>query len=215
MSQIKFNGLLVIIMNSIIDKALITGVERLSGWVNLLDEINVYPVADGDTGRNLIISLSPLLHQHNDREKKIQSLLLAARGNSGNIAARFLSGLLTAHNSEILPVAAELGRDYAWDAVKKPPHGSYANPFPFIYFTGWDAKWYNAMEHRRPPEAMFIVLPKRGFEPTLGPRKAERKMDLNGQWMDGGGWEVAFGKGSGGTRTVFGPIPIPEGEFKW
>ena len=75
-------------------KALITGVERISAWVDLLDQINVFPIADGDTGRNLKISLSPLRQVEKEIEKKTQALLLSARGNSGNIAAQFFSGFL-------------------------------------------------------------------------------------------------------------------------
>ena len=40
--------------------AFITGYERLTPWADLLDQINVFPVPDGDTGRNLMISLAPL-----------------------------------------------------------------------------------------------------------------------------------------------------------
>ena len=116
-------------MNDIIDKALISGVERLSGWANLLDEINVYPVADGDTGRNLIISLAPLLQPYENHEKRIQSLLLAARGNSGNIAVKFLSGFITGATSANIQEAAKIGRDYAWDAVKEPQQGTMLTLF--------------------------------------------------------------------------------------
>ena len=35
-------------------KAHIAGVERIAAWSDVLDVINVFPVADGDTGRNLI-----------------------------------------------------------------------------------------------------------------------------------------------------------------
>ena len=40
--------------------ALAAGCERVAAWSDLLDAINVFPVADGDTGRNLRISLGPL-----------------------------------------------------------------------------------------------------------------------------------------------------------
>jgi len=40
--------------------AFVSGIERLSAWADLLDQINVFPVADSDTGRNLVMSLSPL-----------------------------------------------------------------------------------------------------------------------------------------------------------
>ena len=80
-------------------QALIAGVERVTAWADLLDEINVFPVADGDTGRNLVVSLSPLRRIALGREQIIRELLLSARGNSGNIAARFFSGLLMADAS--------------------------------------------------------------------------------------------------------------------
>jgi len=33
------------------------GYERIVAWADVLDRINVYPVPDGDTGRNLVITL--------------------------------------------------------------------------------------------------------------------------------------------------------------
>ena len=64
----------------------------MSAWrpgADLLDDINLYPVADADTGRNLRISLAPLkTPDHNDTAKR---LLLSATGNSGNIAGAFFS----------------------------------------------------------------------------------------------------------------------------
>jgi DegV family protein with EDD domain len=86
-------------------------------------------VADGDTGRNLITSLVPLRHPDKDRENTIRRLLFSARGNSGNIAARFLSGLLTADSMDILPQAARLGRDRAWKAINNPVPGTMLNVF--------------------------------------------------------------------------------------
>ena len=38
-------------------KALAAGYERIVAWADILDRINVYPVPDGDTGRNLVITL--------------------------------------------------------------------------------------------------------------------------------------------------------------
>lgn len=105
-------------------KAHIAGVERVAAWSDVLDEINVFPIADGDTGRNLIISLTPLRYLQEDYENTIDKLLLSARGNSGNIAARFFSEFLTAESYEQLPVAARAGRDQAWQAVDHPVPGT-------------------------------------------------------------------------------------------
>ena len=101
-------------------QALMTGFERVAAWADLLDEINVFPVADGDTGRNLVVSLSPLRRIALGRERIVRELLLSARGNSGNIAARFFSGLLMADSLEDLAGAVRQGRDRAWQAVNDP-----------------------------------------------------------------------------------------------
>ncbi len=105
-------------------KAHIAGVERIAAWSDVLDDINVFPVADGDTGRNLITSLTPLRYLEKNLEDTIHKLLLSARGNSGNIAAQFFSGFLTADSYENLHQAARSGRDQAWLAVSKPIPGT-------------------------------------------------------------------------------------------
>ncbi|MFO7560795.1 MAG: DegV family protein [Desulfobacterales bacterium] len=110
-------------------KAFVSGVERIAAWADLLDAINVFPVADGDTGRNLIISLTPLRTLDHHSEKTIKKLLLSARGNSGIIAARFFSGFLTADSLEKIPQAAKLGRDLAWKAVRDPQKGTMLTVF--------------------------------------------------------------------------------------
>lgn len=116
-------------MEETLQTAYILGIERVKAWSNLLDDINVFPIADGDTGRNLISSLTPLRHLNGDREDTIRRLLMAARGNSGNIASRFFSGLLTADSMEKLPQAARDGRDSAWLAVHDPVPGTMLTVF--------------------------------------------------------------------------------------
>ena len=110
-------------------QAFISGVERVAAWSDILDEINVFPVADGDTGRNLVISMTPLRQLNKDPENTINRLLLSARGNSGNIAAQFFSGLLKADSFADLPDAVESGRDRAWQAVNKPVAGTMLTVF--------------------------------------------------------------------------------------
>ena len=105
------------------------GVERLAAWSDVLDSINVFPVADGDTGRNLRISLTPLRFPSKDGEEAIHKLLLSARGNSGNIAVRFLSEFLMADSIELLPGAAKSGRNQAWQAVCDPKPGTMLTVF--------------------------------------------------------------------------------------
>ena len=105
-------------------KALITGVERVAAWSDVLDDINVFPVADGDTGRNLIASLTPLRYLEENREDTTYSLLVSARGNSGNIAAQFFSGVLGADSYATLFQAVLSGREKAFKAVSQPVDGT-------------------------------------------------------------------------------------------
>lgn len=111
-------------MRKELNNAILTGTESVSAWSDILDSINVFPVADGDTGRNLSISLAPLRKIDDDVTKTIKQLLFSARGNSGNIAALFFSGLLTADSIDQLPQAIRLGRDRALNALAKPVKGT-------------------------------------------------------------------------------------------
>jgi DegV family protein with EDD domain len=116
-------------MEPLFIQALIAGVERVTAWADLLDDINVFPIADGDTGRNLVVSLSPLRRIALGREKIIRELLLSARGNSGNIAARFFSGFLMADAVRDLAGPIREGRDRAWQAVSHPKPGTMLTVF--------------------------------------------------------------------------------------
>jgi len=107
-----------------ISRAFVAGLERVTAWSDLLDQINVYPVADCDTGRNLVVSLSPLRHMDENPESLIRKLMLSACGNSGNIAASFLSGFLTLNSRVDLSRAARLGREYAWKAIRDSKPGT-------------------------------------------------------------------------------------------
>jgi uncharacterized protein len=128
-------------------EALIAGVERVTAWADLLDEINVFPVADGDTGRNLVVSLAPLRRIARGREATVRELLLSARGNSGNIAARFFSGLLMTDALEGLADAIRQGRDRAWQAVHDPRPGTMLTVFDALAAAvqekpaAYDAAW--------------------------------------------------------------------------
>ena len=66
--------------------ALAAGYEAVVAWAEVLDRINVFPVPDGDTGRNLVLSLAPLREAGTGLPAVRERLLLSARGNSGNIA---------------------------------------------------------------------------------------------------------------------------------
>ncbi|MFZ7126075.1 MAG: DegV family protein [Desulfobacterales bacterium] len=115
-------------MDSEIRTALEGGYTRMAAWSDLLDEINVFPVADGDTGRNLRVSLAPLINPENPNDIG-RILVQSATGNSGNIAAAFLSRFAAAETPRKLPEAARAGSLAAWQALAAPKSGTMLTVF--------------------------------------------------------------------------------------
>jgi len=111
-------------MDPLLQGAFATGYERLAAWADLLDEINVYPIADADTGRNLMISLAPLHRMDGSAETTVRKLLLSATGNSGNIASGFFAGFVAENPSKDIYQATRVGRDRAWQAIADPKPGT-------------------------------------------------------------------------------------------
>ncbi len=111
------------------EQAFATGYASLAVWSDLLDRINVFPVADGDTGTNLRISLASLRDLESDRASVIEQLGRSAVGNSGNIAAAFFREFVQAQSPKELAAQAMLGRDRAWRAVAGPRRGTMLSVF--------------------------------------------------------------------------------------
>jgi DegV family protein with EDD domain len=116
-------------MHETLVSALAAGYEKIVAWADILDRINVYPVPDGDTGRNLVISLNALRNSWQDEKKLGREILLTARGNSGNIVARFLAGFVGCENLFSLPASVQSGRDLAYKAVPDPQPGTMLSFF--------------------------------------------------------------------------------------
>ena len=104
--------------------ALAAGCACTSAWAEVLDRINVFPVPDGDTGRNLVLSLSPLRDQAASDAAIAERLLLSARGNSGNIACAFVRALLVGSSGESLAARCARGAERARTAVAVPQPGT-------------------------------------------------------------------------------------------
>ena len=104
-----------------------------------IDGLNVYPVPDGDTGMNLVLTLRALVEeldatqpteQASLRRDFARALLMRARGTSGVILSQIVRGAV-----EAAPVSGRLGgralalmlersRDAAYSAVAKPAEGT-------------------------------------------------------------------------------------------
>jgi len=119
--------------------ALVSGIHRVIGQQELLNRINVFPVADSDTGTNLSLSLSSALgilqadpgkHLGTMLAAMADALLDGARGNSGAIIAQFFQGMsdsageITQFTSYTFGKAVTLGSEYAHDALSRPREGT-------------------------------------------------------------------------------------------
>ena len=105
------------------------GYSCLAAWAGLLDRINVFPVADGDTGTNLRISLAPLRDCGEGDKRAFDQLARCATGNSGNIAAAFFREFCQATNYvELVEKTAE-GNEKAWQAIASPRPGTMLTVF--------------------------------------------------------------------------------------
>ncbi len=103
--------------------ALAAGYEAVVAWAEVLDRINVFPVPDGDTGRNLVLSLAPLREAGTGLPAVRERLLLSARGNSGNIACAFVRALLD-DGGGVLAARCATGAERARGAVAVPQPGT-------------------------------------------------------------------------------------------
>ncbi len=120
-------------------KAMSDGIANLASHQQTLDEINVFPVPDGDTGTNMVFTLMPIISDCRDnipeRADETMSLLAntaldSARGNSGTIIAQFFYGLSKSfHGLETITVkdfAEGFNQGYlsAYDSLIKPTEGT-------------------------------------------------------------------------------------------
>jgi DegV family protein with EDD domain len=115
------------------------GIYRLFERTDHINKINVFPVADGDTGTNMSMTLSSVLgaldrqpepHAGSLLVRAADAALDGARGNSGAILAQFLLGLGDGAGhlarvgvSEFIKAVTN-GANYARDAMSQPREGT-------------------------------------------------------------------------------------------
>ena len=123
-----------------------TALAELESRRQEVNDLNVFPVADGDTGDNMTLTLRAVLDELDridgqpldevGREEVVQAVaraaLLGARGNSGVILSQFVRGAaeeLASRPGELVDpvlVSAALARgaDAAYDSVRDPAEGT-------------------------------------------------------------------------------------------
>ncbi|EHO22195.1 DAK2 domain fusion protein YloV [Fusobacterium necrophorum subsp. funduliforme 1_1_36S] len=121
-------------------KLFIAASRWLSKYADVLNDLNVYPVPDGDTGTNMSMTLQAVENElvkldHEPNMKELseivsENILLGARGNSGTILSQIIQGFLSVveNTEEIsIEVAAKAfmaAKDKAYQAVSQPVEGT-------------------------------------------------------------------------------------------
>lgn len=129
-----------VISGKLLRDAFISGANSISNKKKSVDELNVFPVPDGDTGTNMSMTMGNALAElklMNDNvhcsavaEATASALLRGARGNSGVILSLIFRGFSKAFagqkniGSEHLVRALELGVEGAYKSVMKPTEGT-------------------------------------------------------------------------------------------
>ncbi|MGL6170059.1 MAG: DAK2 domain-containing protein, partial [Fusobacteriaceae bacterium] len=121
-------------------KLLIAASRWLSKYSDVLNDLNVYPVPDGDTGTNMSMTLQAVENDliklnHEPKMEELaeivsESILLGARGNSGTILSQIIQGFLDGvkHKEEVsvedVALAFKKAKERAYDAVMEPVEGT-------------------------------------------------------------------------------------------
>lgn len=119
-------------------KALIAGANNLEDKKEYINELNVFPVPDGDTGTNMTLTIMSAVKEVEAAEANISAIakamstgsLRGARGNSGVILSQLLRGFSKkiADKTEIsvydLAGAFQKAVETAYKAVMKPKEGT-------------------------------------------------------------------------------------------
>lgn len=130
----------MILTGKLLRDAVISGANNISNQRMQVDELNVFPVPDGDTGTNMSMTIKNALAELKNcsdsitageaAKKTASAMLRGARGNSGVILSlifrglsKGLSGKETVDAAD-LSAAFKLGVDAAYKSVMKPTEGT-------------------------------------------------------------------------------------------
>ncbi len=197
-----------------------SALQNLEAHRRRIDDLNVYPVPDGDTGTNLVLTLRSIVEALEasaaaDSEAVAKDVtraaLMGARGNSGVIFSQVVRGfveVLGRHegvSSSLLSRAFRGASDTAYRAVKRPVEGTMLTVIREM------AEESERKEHRglRPNELLQAVL-ARG-EDALARTPEMLDVLRNAGVVDAGGAglvEIARGMVYGATGEELPEVPV-------
>ena len=113
-------------------------VRNLNNHIKIVNQLNVFPVPDGDTGTNMVTTIQKGLMAVGEQVEDLPSvskkfsktIVFEARGNSGVIVSQFLKGIsekfydVEVADGTLFIEALEKGVQYAYAAVANPVEGT-------------------------------------------------------------------------------------------
>lgn len=127
------------ISGELFQKSVINGALNLKANVKIVNDLNVFPIPDGDTGENMYMTISGgVENMKSERKTSISAksraladgMLLSARGNSGVILSQLFNGLAEGLagkrdcSVKDLMSAFKSGVKFAYGSVVKPVEGT-------------------------------------------------------------------------------------------
>lgn len=146
------------INGEILKNAIISGANNILSQKNEINDLNIFPVPDGDTGTNMSMTVTAASKALSESESKnageiaqiaAKAMLRGARGNSGVITSLIFRGFaqglngMQEVNGKNLAAALGIGVDAAYKAVTKPCEGTILTVARMAYEAGLEASVEN------------------------------------------------------------------------
>ena len=147
------------INGEILKNAIISGAHNINAQKNHINDLNIFPVPDGDTGTNMSMTVMAAAKALEDcdadnagevAKTAASAMLRGARGNSGVITSilfrGFAQGLKNVDevNGKNIAAALGIGVDAAYKAVTKPAEGTILTVARMAYEAGVEASKENS-----------------------------------------------------------------------
>ncbi len=147
------------INGEILKNAIISGAHNINAQKNHINDLNIFPVPDGDTGTNMSMTVMAAAKALEDCDAEnagevaktaASAMLRGARGNSGVITSilfrGFAQGLKDVDevNGKNIAAALGIGVDAAYKAVTKPAEGTILTVARMAYEAGVEASKENS-----------------------------------------------------------------------
>lgn len=147
------------INGEVLKQAIISGANNINSQKEKINDLNIFPVPDGDTGTNMSMTISAAaaaLEEYDGANAgevagiAASAMLRGARGNSGVITSilfrGFAQGLkdMEEVNGKNLAAALGIGVDGAYKAVMKPAEGTILTVARMAYEAGVEAAKENS-----------------------------------------------------------------------